>query len=518
MSIKKDSQSELKRKIEILEKEVQDLRSETLSTADINAWLHHHPNEIPVSGGSSLDVKTIIQRDANLDFKPRLNTSSYVNVVFDESEEELALLGLRVNLADQTVYPQSFKLHNSVINMIANLWHCPLDPDFDKYGVQPGAGTVGSTEACLLAGLALKARWRKWYANKHQLSADEILGVKPNIVISSLYQAAWEKLIKYMDVDVQLIYPSYKDFKIDPKALKDTINEKTMGVICIMGNHYGGQYDSVGEVNEIVEEINQSQGYQIGIHVDAASGGFIAPFQADVPAWDFRLNNVLSISASGHKYGESCCGTGWLVWRKREDLSEHVAIPITYLGGHAESYTLNFSRPASGTYVQFYKLIHLGIKGYEDICNTTMGYTQEIRNFLKKMTYQGKPRFVMLDDEDSHSLPVVAAMLNPECQLPYNDVDLQNALSQNHWYVSAYEMSLVHPITEKKTPLFHDQPDTQTMFRVVIKNNFSNTMVEHLRESFEHALEQLDSLSEKFNGDIDTTHLRNKDQIVTNHC
>ncbi len=184
MSINKDSQSKLKRKIEILEKEVQDLRSETLSSADINAWLHHHPNEIPVLGGSSLDVKTIIQRDANLDFKPRSNTSSYVNVVFDESEEELALLGLRVNLADQTVYPQSFKLHNSVINMIANLWHCPLDPDFDKYGVQPGAGTVGSTEACLLAGLALKARWRKWYANQHQLSADEILGVKPNIVIS----------------------------------------------------------------------------------------------------------------------------------------------------------------------------------------------------------------------------------------------------------------------------------------------------------------------------------------------
>lgn len=518
MSNKKDQISELKNKIKSLEEEIKHPQSNGLSSVDINAWLHEHPREIPALGTSSSNVKKIVQNNAILDFKPRLNTSSYVNVMFDESEQELAVEGLKVNLADQTVYPQSFKLHNSVINMLANLWHCPLDSHFDKYGVQPGAGTVGSTEACLLAGLALKARWRKWYAKKHHLNSNEILGIKPNIVISSLYQAAWEKLIKYMDVDIELIHPSYKDFKIDPKALKDKINEKTMAVICIMGNHYGGQYDAVSEINQIVEEINQSLGYQIGIHVDAASGGFIAPFQSNLPAWDFRLNNVLSISASGHKYGESCCGTGWLVWRKREDLSEHVAIPITYLGGHAESYTLNFSRPASGTYVQFYKLIHLGLKGYEEICDVTMGYAKDIRHHLQKMTYQGKPRFIMLDDGDSHCLPVVSAMINPECQLNYNDIDLQNALSQNHWYVSAYEMSLIHPVTEKKTPLFHDQPDTQTMFRIVIKNNFSDNMVKHLIESFEHALEQLDLLSEKYNGNIDTKHLRNKDQIVTNHC
>ena len=135
-----------------------------------------------------------------------------------------------------------------------------------------------------------------------------------------------------------------------------------MAVVCIMGNHYGGQYDPVWDIDPILTQINEENGYQVGIHVDAASGGFIAPFQ-DVPAWDFRLSNVLSISSSGHKYGESCCGTGWVVWRHRQGLSEHVAISVTYLGGNAESFTLNFSRPASGVYVQYYKLMRYGWEG-----------------------------------------------------------------------------------------------------------------------------------------------------------
>ena len=169
-----------------------------------------------------------------------------------------------------------------------------------------------------------------------------------------------------------------------------------------------------------------------------------------MPAWDFRLNNVLSISASGHKYGESCCGTGWLVWRQRKDLSEYIAISISYLGGLAESYTLNFSRPASGVYVQYYKLIRLGIEGYTNYCDMMMGYADRIRKALKAMTYNGKPRFKILDDGNKHCLPVVAAMLNTECGFGYNDIDLQNALAQNHWYVSAYGMYLENPLTREK--------------------------------------------------------------------
>jgi glutamate decarboxylase len=464
-------------------------------------------------------VKTQIENNHELDFNNKLNTSSYVNVSFEEEEDEIALMGLRVNLADQTVYPQSYKMHDSVVNMIANLWHCPKPDDFDEYDVFAGAGTVGSTEACLLAGLALKFRWRRWYAKRNGLNEDAGLGERPNLVISSCYQAAWEKLFKYMDVEPRLIYPSSSNFKIQANQVSSLVDDHTIGVVCIMGNHYGGQYDPVHDVDSIVETINRERDFQVGIHVDAASGGFIAPFQDDLSPWDFRLPNVLSISASGHKYGESVCGTGWVVWRERKDLSEHVAISVTYLGGKADSYTLNFSRPASGVYVQYYKLLRYGISGYRQVCDNMMSNAQHIRAALSQMTVNGQPRFIILDDGPRDCLPVVTAMLNPECNFTYDDIDLQHVLSQQHWYVSGYKMGINDPITEEYRALFSDQDKDKTMFRIVVKNNLTRNMANHLVDSFEAAFELLDAVDFSAIHGTDASSLRHKDQKrLTNHC
>ena len=293
----------------------------------------------------------------------------------------------------------------------------------------------------------------------------------------------------------------------------------TIGVVCIMGNHYGGQYDPVRDVNEVVEEVNAAKGYQVGIHVDAASGGFIAPFQDRLPPWDFRLNNVLSISASGHKYGQSSCGAGWVVWRQREDLSEHVAISVTYLGGQAHSYTLNFSRPATGVYSQYYKLLNYGMAGYRQCNDNMISNARFLRDGLKAMTYQGKPRFVILDDGDEHCLPVVTAMLNPECELYYNDIDLQHALSQHHWYLGSYRMQFNHPISEKTLGLFHDADPETTMFRIVVKTNLTRNMAENLLESFHATASFLDSINFSEIRDFEMHHLRHKDQRrFSNHC
>lgn len=486
------------------------------SNAALHGW--SETSKIPDHGRDPKTVRSIIENTHTLDFNQKLNTSSYVNVSFEEEEEAVAMMGLRVNLADQTVYPQSYKMHDSVVNMIARLWNCPLPADFDDYGVYPGAGTVGSTEACLLAGLALKFRWRAWYAKHKNMSAADVLGVRPNMVISTCFQAAWEKLFKYMDIEPKLVKPSVGTFKVDPEHVRAAIDENTIGVVCIMGNHYGGQYDPVWEVNKVVEEVNAAKGFQVGIHVDAASGGFIAPFQHDLPPWDFRLNNVLSISSSGHKYGESCCGTGWVVWRERKGLSEHVAISVTYLGGKADSYTLNFSRPASGVYVQFYKLLRFGMEGYRQCCDNMMGNAEHLRAALKTMTYEGKPRFLMLDDGDKHCLPVVTAMLNPECNVSYDDIDLQHVLSQHHWYVSGYRMGFNDPLTEETLPLFHDENADQTMFRIVVKSNLTRDMAAHLLESFDAAFEFLDAVDFSKSHGVDTAKLRHKDQRLTKHC
>jgi glutamate decarboxylase len=314
-----------------------------------------------------------------------------------------------------------------------------------------------------------------------------------------MYQAAWEKLFKYMDIQPRFVKPSWKTFTLDPAALGDAIDEKTIGVVCIMGNHYGGQYDPVWQVNDAVEKLNSERGLQVGIHVDAASGGFVAPFQEGLPPWDFRLKNVLSISASGHKFGNSCCGTGWVVWRQREGLSDAVAINVSYLGGSADSYTLNFSRPAQGVYVQFYKLLRLGRSGYQSQVDNQMAVAQYIRDCLQAMKRDGKSVFTIMDAVGQSTqkvcLPVVTAMFNPELGLSYDEIDLQHVVAQGHWYVSGYRMSMHHPLTEETMQIFEDKPVEAAMFRVVVKNNLTKVMAKHLLTQIQAAIVFLDSHS-----------------------
>jgi glutamate decarboxylase len=497
--IGQDSISQQATEIEALREEVKRLKEAQHQTS-YSYYASHLSQEnsesctkFPQTGMPAAYCKRSIEDVHELDSKEKLNTSSYVNVTFEPEEEEVAVMGLKVNLADQTVYPAAFDLHDQVVNKLASLWNCPDDCRV-KNGVSAGAGCVGSTEACLLAALALKFRWRKWYQKKHNLSDSQVRGVYPNLVISNLYQACWEKFFRYMDVEPRLVKSSVDTFTVTADAVRDAIDDKTIGVVAIMGNHYGGQYDPVWDISDMLTKLNTERGLQVGIHVDAASGGFIAPFQPSLPAWDFRLPNVLSISSSGHKFGQSSCGTGWVVWRDRADLSEHVAVSVTYLGGVGDSYTLNFSRPATGVYVQHYKIARLGIEGYTDLCHNMMHNAKLIRDGLKAMTKRGKPLFIMLDHGDTECLPVVTAMLNPALELNYNDVDLQHTIAQDHWYVSAYSMSFNHPITEVNESLFTDAEKDRTMFRVVVKANLSTYLATHLLKSVTDAIKCMDEI------------------------
>jgi len=456
---------------------------------------------IPEQGCSARHVAERILQYSELDNRPRLNTSSYVNVVREPEEETVALLGMSTNLADGSVYPASVQLHDTTVNMIAQLWNCPAPEGEDEN--YSGAGTVGSTEACLLAGLALKFRWREWYKAKYGLKTqEEMLGVVPNIVISTCYQAAWEKFFRYFDVAPRFLTPNLVDNKmsIDPTKIKDLCDEKTIAVVGILGNHYNGAYDPVWEMDKVITEFNEANGYQIGLHIDAASGGFIAPFQENMPPFDFRLKNVLSISASGHKFGESVCGTGWLVFRHRHDLAEHIAVSVTYLGGKSDSMTLNFSRPATAAYVQLYKLLRLGMSGYRKKVTQQMQVTKYLRDQLKEMkTDDGRPRFQILDGGDEHCLPVLGARLNPDLGLAYNDIDLQHALAESHWYVSGYSLSFEdYSQGGKLIPLCTDTTTDMTMFRVVVKANLALYLAQDLSKNIGKTVGLLDQMNGKF--------------------
>lgn len=181
-------------------------------------------------------VSTLIDDVHLCDFNPLLNTSSYVNVVSEPEERAVAALGAQINIADASVYPASIELHDRTVNMIANLWNAP-QPAAD--GNFSGAGTVGSTEGCLLAGLALKFRWREWYKKKHGLTEQQVLGVRPNLVISSIYQAAWEKFFRFFDVEAKVVKPNLVRDKMAANAhdLVAMCDEKTIAVVGILGNH-----------------------------------------------------------------------------------------------------------------------------------------------------------------------------------------------------------------------------------------------------------------------------------------
>mmetsp|Transcript_25314 Transcript_25314/g.69790 ORF Transcript_25314/g.69790 Transcript_25314/m.69790 type:complete len:244 (+) Transcript_25314:2026-2757(+) len=200
----------------------------------------------------------------------------------------------------------------------------------------------------------------------------------------------------------------------------------TIMVVGVLGNHYNGTYDPIWEMDQLLGRINEQKGFQVGLHVDAASGGFIAPFQDNVPAWDFRLENVLSISASGHKFGESSCGTGWIVFRHREGLSEHIEVEVTYLGGVSRSMTLNFSRPATGVYVQAYKFLRLGMVGYRRKVRNQLETTKGFRDRIRSLKWNnGEPIFEISDPDDEPGLPVFAARVNPKLGLKFDDFALQ---------------------------------------------------------------------------------------------
>ena len=108
--------------------------------------------------------------------------------------------------------------------------------------------------------------------------------------------AAGEKLFKYMDIEPRFVTPSVEGpekagagWRVDPSRVAAEIDDKTIGVVVIMGNHYSGHYDPVLKVAEVVRAVNKAKGLDVGIHVDAASGGFVAPFQDGLEKWDFRV-------------------------------------------------------------------------------------------------------------------------------------------------------------------------------------------------------------------------------------
>ena len=223
---------------------------------------------------------------------------------------------------------------------------------------------------------------------------------------------------------------------MSPSAMRSYIDENTIGVVATMGLTFTGKYEPIKELCEALDEHEKETGISLDIHVDGASGGFLAPFCAPELEWDFRLPRVKSISASGHKFGLAPLGCGWVVWKDKEDLPENLVFHVNYLGGNMSVFQLNFSRPAGQIISQYYLFLRLGMGGYRKIHSNCYDAANYLANELRKLDvfeiiYGGQPQ---------EGIPAVTWKLKENAKVNFNLYDFADKLRSRGWQVPAYSL------------------------------------------------------------------------------
>ena len=283
-------------------------KRETAESLDLNP-LFSRPGEatqlprfvLPAHESLPETAYQIVHDEAMLDGNARLNLATFVGTWMDSHAEKLYGEVADKNLIDKDEYPQTAAIETRCWRMLASLCNAP-DP-----AEAIGTSTIGSSEACMLGGLALKRRWQ------HGRRAAGKPTDKPNLVLSSAAQVCWEKFCNYWDVEARYVPISFEHQVLDGHDLESYVDENTIGVVAILGVTYTGMYEPVSSIAAALDVIQAKSGLDIRINVDGASGGMIAPFLQPELVWDFRLERVASINTSGHKYGLVCPGLLGLV-------------------------------------------------------------------------------------------------------------------------------------------------------------------------------------------------------------
>lgn len=331
--------------------------------------------KIPAEGSPSDTIYQLIKDELDLDGRPMLNLASFVNTWMEDNAEKLMAENMTKNLADSDEYPALMDIHERVISILAHLWN--VQPEEKAIGT----ACTGSSEGIHLGGLAMKRRWQERRKREGKDTAT------PNIIMGANAQVALEKFARYFDVEPRILPVSARSkFRLDPDLVAENIDENTIGVFVILGSTYTGHYEPVEEISKVLDRHQEKTGQDVPIHVDAASGGFVAPFtdaNAGGTKWGFDLPRVKSINASGHKYGLCSPGIGWVVWRDASYLPENLIFTLDYLGGEEKSFTLNFSRPGAQVIVQYYNLIHLGFAGYREVMENCLANARTLAKSLE---------------------------------------------------------------------------------------------------------------------------------------
>ena len=402
----------------------------------------------------------LIHDELMLDGNARQNLATFVTTLMDDEADRLFAETYDKNMIDKDEYPQTAAMEARCVSIIANLWNSP------EHDTAIGTSTIGSSEAVMLAGLALKRRWQQ-----KQKEAGKPTD-RPNMVMGQNVQVVWEKFCRYWDVEPRYAPLAEGRLHLTAEEAVRLVDENTIGVVAILGSTFDGSYEPVIDIAQALDAVQQDKGWDIPVHVDAASGGFVAPFIDPDLEWDFRVPRVHSINSSGHKYGLVYPGVGWVVWRTHECVPEDLIFHVNYLGGDMPTFTLNFSRPGSQIILQYYRFLRLGFEGYRAIqqaCrNTAMYMAAEI---AKMGPYELAT--------DGSELPVFFFTLKAD-RKNYTVFDVSAKLRERGWQVPAYTLP----------------PDLTDVagLRIVVRNGFGRDLADLLLADLAHATEFFENL------------------------
>jgi glutamate decarboxylase len=434
---------------------------------DINPIFTREPVHVPKHSfpprGTDPDISyQIVHDELMLDGNARLNLATFVCTWMEPQADRLMTECFDKNMIDKDEYPRTAELESRCVRMLADLWHAP------KPAAAVGCSTTGSSEACMLAGLAMKRRWQ------NRRRAEGRSTDRPNIVMGINVQICWDKFANYWEVEPRLVPMDGDRFNLSAAEAVRLCDENTIGVVCILGSTFDGSYEPVAEVCAALDELAARTGVEIPVHVDGASGAMVAPFCDPALEWDFRLPRVASINTSGHKYGLVYPGVGWVLWRDTEALPEELVFRVNYLGGDMPTFALNFSRPGAQVATQYYNFIRLGFDGYRRVQQQARSVATHLAGEIERL---GPFRLLT----DGSQLPVFAFTLKNEIS-GYSVFDVSAALREHGWLVPAYTFPA------NRTDL--------AALRIVVRIGFSRDLADMLLDDLRRLLPQLEKQHE----------------------
>jgi glutamate decarboxylase len=404
----------------------------------------------------------IIHDELMLDGNARLNVATFVTTWMEPQAQTLMTECFDKNMIDKDEYPQTAEIEARCVNMLSRLWHGPESEQ------ATGCSTTGSSEAAMLGALALKRQWQL------RRQAEGKPTDRPNLVMGINVQICWEKFANYWDVEMRLVPMEGDRFTLSADEAVKRCDENTIGVIAILGSTFDGSYEPIQEICEALDAFQAETGIDVPVHVDGASGAFIAPFVDPELAWDFQLPRVVSINASGHKYGLVYPGVGWIVWRDSEALPDGLIFWVNYLGDNMPTFALNFSRPGAQVVAQYYNFLRLGFDGYRRV----QGYAREVATRLSGEIEKLGP-FELLTRGDE--LPVFAFKVKDEVD-NFTVFDVSNAMRERGWQVPAYT--------------FPKNREDLAALRVVVRRGFTHDMGDMLVADLKRQLPRLEAQPE----------------------